>query len=275
MTDLLGAITEQDRLYRQATAKSLENNGLNINVPQVNYGDAWKLTGDFMLVGDVHVPSTRWDLAALVGDVAKKYLRKPRRLIIAGDLFNFDKFSMFPHITMPPTWAQERDSARELLSVWAKTFDEIYYFSGNHERRLQKIMLAVFEDATDMMSLLVNNPKKYKFSNFSYCFLDDWLIVHPRNYSRNQLTVANKLSAKYRMNVMSFHEHHTALGFDDSGTNMIINVGSLVDPTKVAYMHLDISTAPMNTNSFVMYRNGIPTLFGPPPLTDWTLWIKS
>lgn len=279
-TDLLTAITEtrQQAEYAAARAKAIENHPLACKLPSLELGQAWVLEGDWMIVGDVHVPSTDWELAALAAEVAKRHLKKPRRLLIAGDLFNMDRFSAFPHISMPPSWTEERQAAEKLLSTWLKTFDEIRWFVGNHERRLQKLMVEVLE-TTDLLSVIIANPQKAKFSNFSYCHIDTvggrYLVVHPKNYSRNQLTVARNLTVKTRQHVISFHEHHASMGWDDSGNNLIVNGGSLVDPSKVAYMSLDMSTIPTSKQGFVMLRAGVPTLFGPPPITDWGAWLKS
>ena len=262
--------------YRKIKQDAIDRHPLSREIPSIEFGKPWDLTGDWMIVGDVHVPSTDWELAALVAEVAKKNLRKPRRLLIAGDLFNMDKFSFFPHIATPPTWTEERAAAENLLSVWLHTFDEIRWFVGNHERRLQRLMVEVLE-TTDLLSVIIANPKKAKFSNFSYCHIESagqqYIVVHPRNYSRNQLSVARLLSEKTKKHVISFHEHHASIGWDHSGQLLLVNGGSLVDPSKVAYMHLDVSTLPISKPGFVMLQSGVPTLFGNPPMTNWEYWI--
>lgn len=276
---LLDAITEtkQQDAYSRAREKAIAAHPLASKLPSLEIGQAWELSGDWMIVGDVHVPSTDWELAALVAEVARRQLKKPRRLLIAGDLFNMDKFSSYPHISIPPTWSEERQAAEQLLSTWLKTFDEVRWFVGNHERRLQRILLEVLE-TTDLFSVIISDPRKAKFSNFSYCHIDTdhgkYLVVHPRNYSRNQLTVARMLSEKTGQHVISFHEHHLSMGMDHSGKRLIVNGGSLVNPAQVAYMSLDLSTAPVSKSVFVMLRGGVPTLFGPPPITDWSIWLK-
>lgn len=280
MSDLLDAITEKNQQaeYTKQRSRAIAEHPLASKVPSLDLGQPWSLRGDWMIVGDVHVPSTDWELAALVAEIAKRHLKRPRRLLIAGDLFNMDKFSHYPHISVPPSWLEERASAEKLLSTWLKTFDELRWFVGNHERRLQRLMVEVLE-TTDLLSVIIANPDKAKFSNFSYCYIDsggeEYLVVHPRNYSRNQLTVARMLSEKTGRHVISFHEHHASMGWDHSGKLLIINGGSLINPAQVAYMSLDLSTVPVSKPGFVMLRGGVPTLFGPPPMTDWGSWLRS
>lgn len=269
MTDLVSAIQS----YRQAREAS---HPLSVHVPSLEFGSPWELHGDFLIVGDVHVPSTDWEMAALVAEIGKRHLKKPRKLIVAGDLLNMDKFSVFPHISTPPTWTEERAAAEALLSSWLKTFDLIYWFVGNHERRLQKIMVEVLE-TTDLLSVIISNPDRAKFSNFSYCYMTSggvkYLVVHTRNYSRIQLNVARLLSEKNQCHVISFHEHHLSMGWDHSANHLLVNGGALVDVSKVAYMSLDMTTMPISKSGFVMVRNGVPTLFGAPPMTDWSRWV--
>jgi hypothetical protein len=263
------------QLYRIVRRDAIARHPLEYVLPDgmIDFGKPWDLAGDWMIVGDVHVPSTDWEFAALVAEVARRKLKRPRQLLLAGDLFNMDKFSSFPSVSLVPSWAQEREAAKLLFTVWLRTFDDIYWFAGNHERRLQRIMVEVLE-TTDLLSVIISNPDKIRFSNFSYCTIGPWLVVHPRNYSRNQLAVAKQLAHKTRRHVMTFHEHHSSIGWDDSGQSMLVNCGSLVDPGKVAYMTLDVSTTPASMQSFATLINGVPTLYGPPPMTDWTAWTK-
>ena len=110
----------------------------------VDLGAPWELTGDWVIVGDVHTPTTEFDFAMLAAVVGRKMLKRPRRLLIAGDLFNMDSFSTYTSIVNPPTWAQERAATKELLKAWLDTFDEVRMILGNHDRRLQRFDLGIF-----------------------------------------------------------------------------------------------------------------------------------
>jgi len=234
----------------------------------------WTLSGDWMVIGDLHVPYTDYDLAQHVTAVAERYLERPRRLLIAGDLLNLDTMSIYLQIVPPATWQQERDSARQLFAEWLETFDEIKIIMGNHDRRMQKFVNGAF-DENDMLALLTTN-EQVMMSNYGWCMIETangpWRVSHPRNYSVNKLVIADVLAQKYDSHIMSFHEHHLGLGFDRYGRHLIVNGGCLVNPEKLAYVQLDDSKSPAMQPGFCLLRNGHPYLFGD-GLTDWKMWL--
>lgn len=238
-------------------------------------GQPLHLEGDFMVIGDIHVPFTDYEWAVKVSTVAKKHLKKPRRLIIAGDFFNMDAFSTYAHLTNIPTWAQERDAAKGLMHEWLDTFQDITMLMGNHDRRLQKFTGGAFDD-TDIIGMIISNPAVVKSSNFGWCMVTSggqvYRVTHPKNYSVNQLNVAETLAVKYGQNIISFHEHHLSIGWDRFKRFLVVNGGSLVDDTKLAYVRLDDSKSAGTAKGFVMLRNGTPYLFGEEPFTDWSRW---
>ena len=244
---------------------------------EYSLGQPLKLSGDWMIVGDVHSPFTDYDFATLVSMVARKQLPKSaRRLLVAGDFFNMDVFSRYPHLVNAPTWAQEREAAKGLIDEWLNTFSEIVFLMGNHDRRLQKFVAGAF-DETDIFALVKANPSLVKASNFGWCTIDTpggiYRVTHPMNYSINQLGVADVLAQKYGQHVISFHEHHLSAGYDRYKRYVVINGGCLVDPGKLAYVSLDDSKSAGMAAGFVMLRNGAPYVFGKAPFTDWDRWI--
>lgn len=70
---------------------------------RVRLGAPFALKGDAMIVGDVHVPTTDYQLARMVGTIAEKHMTAPRKLIIAGDMFNFDSFSLYAPVVRAPS----------------------------------------------------------------------------------------------------------------------------------------------------------------------------
>jgi hypothetical protein len=241
-------------------------------IPHIEMAQPWQLSGDWMIVGDVHAPFTDYGFAGLVGEVARAHLPAPRRLLIAGDFFNMDAFSSYAQVIQPPTWAQEREAAKALLLSWLETFDEIRVTLGNHDRRLQKFTAGAFE-TDDILSLIYSNPDRVRMSVYGWCEVRSggyrWRVTHPRNYSVNRLAVANDLAMKYRANLISFHEHHLGITVSRYGGHVIVNGGCLIDPKKVPYAVLDDSKSPDWVQGFVMLRDGVPTLFGDAPFTDW------
>ncbi len=242
------------------------------------FNECFRLSGNWMIVGDAHVPYTDWEFASLVALIAKKHLKKPRKLLIAGDLFSFDQFSNYSQIVEQPTWAQERGAAKSLFKLWFDVFDEIAGIMGNHDRRLQKFVMGAF-DGEDIISMVYSNPNKLKWSNYGYCIIDtptgEWRVTHPKNYSINQLTVAEQLAFKYNQNIISHHEHHAAIGFDRYGKHVIVNNGCLLEQNKLHYVALDDSKSDAMMKSFCMLKDGYPYLFcdNGLPLTDWSKWL--
>jgi hypothetical protein len=241
---------------------------------QFDYGAPWELTGDWCVVGDVHVPLTDYDFAQHVSLVASRYLKRPRKLLVAGDFWNFDTYSTYPQFVSPPTWQQEREAGRQMMREWRDTFDEIRLFMGNHDRRIQKWMAGNFDDE-DMETLLKSDG--VRVSNFGSATIKsphgyDWRVTHPKNYSINQLVVAEQLALKYHANIISFHEHHAAIGMDRYKKYILVNGGCLVDPAKLAYANLDDSKGAGMMQAFVILRDGYPYLFAD-AWTDWDKWV--
>jgi len=260
--------TLDSRLYRA-------NSKYNDAKPETfaySIGDPWRLNGDWLIIGDVHAPFTDYDFAQLPAMIAKIYLRKPRRLLIAGDTFNMDAFSTYSDVIQMPTWKQERDGIRQLFSEWYEVFDEIWLLMGNHDRRMQKFTGAAF-DESDILSLIGVRPDKTQYSPFGFCTIETqygvYRVTHPRNYSINQLVVADQLAQKYQQHIISHHEHHVAMGYDRYKNFIIINNGCLADPNKFAYVVLDDSKSAGMEQSFVLLTEGYPRLLANEPFTNW------
>lgn len=258
-------------VYKARIARALK---IREAQPHFSLGKPLELQGDWIIIGDVHVPFTDLDWLDLVAQIGKKHLEKPK-LLIAGDLLNMDAFSKWPHLVSIPTWQQERDMARAMFEMYWEVFSEIVIIMGNHERRAQKFTAGAF-DEIDIFSLLTTNDKLIT-SNYGYCLIDTptgiWRVTHPANYGINQLTVMDTLAQKYGQNVIGFHEHHLSIGWDRYGRHVIVNGGCLVDPCKLAYVALDDNRAAAMKQGFVMLRNGTPYIFGSSPITDWSKWL--
>jgi hypothetical protein len=171
----------------------------------------------------------------------------------------------------PPTWAQERDAGRLLLMDWLEVFSEIVIIMGNHDRRMQRANAGEV-DAADIFGMLVQNPK-ITVSNYGYLDIESggevYRVTHPRNYGRNQLTVAGQLALKHDCHVISFHEHHLSKGRDVYGRHVTVNGGCLADQKKLAYAHLEDSTGASMDLGFVRLQNGVAQPLGLWPFTDW------
>lgn len=236
----------------------------------------WSLPGewvfdweDFMVIGDVQLPTTDYDFAMLPAMVAKKHIKKNRKLIIAGDFFNMDAFSTYPKIVSLPSWEQEKEAARNLLTIYAQTFDEMWMLSGNHEHRLLKRLDGEWniQDALPIGHVKATALDRciVKTSNGKYT------IVHGQNYSKKSLNNADEYAQKYQSHIISHHEHHAAIGMDRFDRYYIINNGGLFDQKKMAYAQISTNTCANMSQGFTMIKNGYPYLFG--KFTDWKKWL--
>lgn len=265
--------TVAGRIFRYK--QSLLKNGIE---PQsdlftVHIGEPLTLEGDWMIVGDVHVPTTDYDFAQLPAAIAKKY--KVKNLLIAGDLYNMDHFSVYPKRIDHATWHQEKKAAKQLVGEWCAVFDRVVLLMGNHERRLQKLADGAFDDGDIFAELL--KSRKIESSDFGWCTIETdtgmWRPTHPRNYSINQLVVADALASKHQMHIIGHHEHHLAKGWDRYKNYVVVNNGGLFDVTKMAYVNMDDSKSAGMAKGFTMLKDGHPYLFGEAPFTDWSFWL--
>lgn len=237
---------------------------------KVNLGAPWELTGDWMICGDPHVPCTDYDLAIRMCRVAEAELPEPRKLLVAGDFWNFDSWSRYPAVVAPPTWKQEREAARALIRSWRETFAEIAFISGNHDWRRIVAANAV-EDAEDLLDLLKSDG--IRWSIYKYCTIASgngvkWRVTHPRSYSQVPMSIEEKLAMKHNVNVIGFHGHRVGITMDRYGQHWIVSGGCLVDPAKLSYVTLDDTTSASMARGFVLLKNGIPHLFAD-GLVDW------
>jgi hypothetical protein len=239
-------------------------------------GSPLQISGNAMIVGDVHVPFVDWTYAHLVTRIAEKHLQPPRQLIIAGDYFNLDIFSDYAKLVAGPNWHDEKTAAVALMQEWAAIFDRIFLLSGNHDRRVSRHTDGEM-DITDLADFLSVNTAKLAPSILGYAMLESngvsWRVTHAKEYSINRLTVAGELALKFQSNIVSFHEHHQATGWDRFGRYCIVNGGSLVRQNDMAYCSLDDTKRPVWNTGFVMIREGTPTLFGKAPITRWQDWL--
>jgi hypothetical protein len=236
----------------------------------IDFGEPWTLAGDWVIIGDVHAPCVDYDFAKLVLVIARKCGIK--RLLVAGDMFNFDGFSSYAVNIPPISWHQDRDAARVLIHDWLEWFDEIRFLMGNHDRRLSKWTNGEL-DESDIFGMVIASDKVFH-SNWGWCTIDNggqvWRVTHARNYSRNQLVVQSDLAHKFQQNIISNHSHHLAKGWDKFGRYVIVENGGLFDPSKLAYAVMDDSNMPAMINGFSVLQNGAVEVYGKAPFTDWT-----
>jgi predicted phosphodiesterase len=237
------------------------------------------LEGDWLVLSDIHFPTTRWSLLDLALKFGVKHMKRgKRRVLLLGDVVNFDAVSTHPHVTKPFPLSAELDMAADFLQELLKAYDQIVYVMGNHEDRLLKALSGAIYDH-HFTTLLTRGLKSTKLTAAlttkarirSAGVL--WHCTHQRNYSILKNRVAAELALKVQANVVSAHQHHVSVGRDKFNRYTTIDCGGLFDQRYMAYAERTDSTAPTMCNGFVFIRSGTGHLLTPyPSLTDWSLW---
>lgn len=236
-----------------------------------------ELEGDWLVCGDVQLPTTDYFFASLVARIAKRHLPNCEGLVIVGDFLNADAFSLYSPLQAIPSWQDELTAARTLITEWLKTFKRIVWLQGNHEHRFFKALSGVMA-ARDLLALITTDSR-VTISIRDYCTVDTdngrWTLVHGANYSRNQLWNPNRLALKFQTHVLAHHEHHLAWGLDDFKRYNVIANGGLFDVKKMSYVQLRTSTIPNMSKGFTMLKGGFGYVFGEPHVTDYDYWLPS
>lgn len=239
-------------------------------------GTPWTLNGDWIIVGDIQLSTTSRRFAQRPLEIAKRYLKKPRRALICGDFWNADAFSDYESDVPTPSFAQEKEAASEFLAAYLDVFDEIWCFVGNHERRVGRKNKGDIQ-SIDLIQLLAMTPR-VKVSHWGHALIESptgvWRATHGSEYSVNQLVKGDALAQKYKTHIISHHQHHLALGWDRYKRYVIIDNGGLFLEEDMGYVVLDDSTRPRMINGFTLLRDGCPDVFGPPPFTNWARWLS-
>lgn len=254
--------------------------GASGNITELpRYVGALECEGNFAVIGDFHIPTTQYKwLRDAVLPICERHLKPPRKLILAGDLFNMDALSEYKNITPPISLTTELTIGRAVMAQLLSVFDEVYYIMGNHDHRLHKVLDG---DVSNELLRGIITPLRNRLQISPYKYMrvtsggHQWHIAHQRNYSRNVLNVANKLANKHNMNVITWHEHHVGKGRDEWNRHTIVNGGGLHDPEMMAYVSVDDSTSPKMKNGFVLLIDGTAHLITPyPSMTNINRWLS-
>lgn len=229
-----------------------------------------ELDGDWMIIGDVHAPTTDYDFAQLVSVIAERDGIK--QLLIAGDILNNDIFSTHPTEDVKVPWKREKAAARALLLEWIDQFDTIVLTAGNHERRLSKATWGEYS-MEDLRDLLIGYNSKVKVSRYGYCVINTptgpWRITHPKKYATIPLKTASAIAGRFRMHAWLFHEHYLGISWASHGPHIIVNGGGLHESKFMDYVILDDNTMPEMRKGFGTLIGGYPKLYGESPFTNW------
>ncbi|GIV82580.1 MAG: hypothetical protein KatS3mg051_1934 [Anaerolineae bacterium] len=244
------------------TYTALNDNGETLRLPVFD-GEP-KLEGDWVVCGDVHLPTTDYELAETMLRVARDLGLK--RLLIAGDLINADAFSLYEHVVPPVSFEDEVRVAVRVVSAWCDWFDDILLLMGNHELRVIRRSNGNI-NATMLGHILNAGHGKLRVSPYSHAIITSggqvWRVTHQRNYSRITGRLADQLAQKYQCNIISLHQHHVAVQRDTWNRYTVIDGGGLHDDHKMAYVSLVDNNMPTMARGFVLLVHGTGHLITP------------
>lgn len=236
-----------------------------------------RVTGDPVIVGDVHVPATDEEMVHRVWEAAAARVKR-RDLIIAGDLFNLDFMSSHPPNGTESRWRQECEAAQHIIEYWLTAYERIYMIAGNHERRLTRKTVQL--NIADLMRMVTHDPRVI-VSEWGHLHLTTsagvtWRVTHGRNYSVNALKVGDMLAQKFRTNIIVAHQHHAGIGLSRYGQEAIIDLPALVRLDKLGYAVLDDSTSANMERGYLVFEQGYPRLYiDHPALAGWASALRT
>lgn len=228
--------------------------------------------GDVAITADWHIPL--YDAEYVNRFISTSRERGHKRLILAGDFFNFDALSAYDPKQSSANLEVELQEAAAVMRVLLETFEEIYYLWGNHDARLHKALgFAIqFRDAMKMVfgELGTDAIERIKFTNLDHIWVegkeggDDWYVCHPANYTKLPLSTARQLASKVNANVITAHSHHCAVGYGPDGVKVVAEIGGLFDRTKTAYLQ--------RSTTFPTWQQGFAFLEGGKLIVDSPGW---
>lgn len=249
-------------------------------IPLPRFTGQWHLDFDeCMIAGDFHLPSCKMGYIQKMCALAERHMKPGKRILLdCGDILNGDKDSRHEPLAPQITRSQEFDLVKGVVDYLLGTFDEIYMIPGNHMRK--RFMGRLEQDMSyeQLTVLLTSHPRRVHISPYDIYHLrtggDDWTITHQYQYSKNKLIKANQLAQKYQTNIVTFHQHHTAIGRDEWDRYTIVDCGGFHDSSMMAYVSLVPNTMPAMNNSFIYMRNGTARVMSHyRGITDWSLWL--
>lgn len=218
--------------------------------------DAPPTIGDCLVLADPHVPYHDADFINWCVDRALALGIK--ECCIAGDLLDHNALSPFdPNVE--DTLGDEYAAAEDLLGVLAGAFTTVLRIKGNHDSRLEK-RLGYHQLPAERTKRLLTDKANVSFSDYYYCLCGTWRICHPKNASVVPGSVAGRLAGKYHCNIVAGHGHVFGVSQDVSGRYVGVDSGACVDPARLEYVEVRLSTRPAVFQGAVILKDGLPIL---------------
>lgn len=217
-----------------------------------------------MIVADLHIPLYDRMFCATVVPVAKNVGIK--KLIIAGDLLDFDVFKSdkFPPVMKKVSFEDEISKAGEIIGHWFDYFDEIFYLCGNHDWRVSRLLKAEFR--MEHLARLIH--ERLSSTNYRYIIVESggrkWRITHPKAYRQKHLSVAQRLADLEHQDIWAAHSHFWGITTNESGHYYCVDGGGLFNDHYVEYRNAQGDTTHSKwKKGYGFIIEGIPTVVDP------------
>jgi predicted phosphodiesterase len=217
------------------------------------------IEGSALILADPHCPYHDADFVNRVLDIA--LAGRVEHCVIAGDLLDMNAFSPFD-ANSNAHFEQDCEEAEGFTEALASAFRSVLWIKGNHEGRLDK-RIGLHQLADGRVKRLVSLTDKVVYTGYYFCYVDDWMIAHPKNVSVIAGRVAAQLAGKYRCNVVAGHGHLWGMAPDVSGRYLGIDSGACADPLRLEYNAMRPNTRPMMVQGAVILRDGYPWPLSP------------
>jgi predicted phosphodiesterase len=227
--------------------------------PTEDYNNNIRITcPSAIVIGDSEIPDHDREVFAMAAEMAHRL--NIDTLIINGDFIDGDAFSKWSKITNSgQRFSTEIEIARNTVKEFLKYFSNIYIVSGNHDRRL-----AQATNGQVWLGMFLDDISGVNVSEYSFLTMEtpngEWLICHPKQYSRIPLSTARELAAIKMSHILTAHNHHLSHGHDRSGKFWLVDGGCCRDSKKTAYKTINVTTHPEWIPGFVVLKDGVPLI---------------
>jgi len=249
--------------------KRLQLCGIHIEVPESTkprYAYPPRFPSDCLILCDSHIPYHDAKFINQVFALAQSWGIK--NLLLAGDVVDIAALSVFAH-RPEATLKKELSDLESFFRVVDEMFDKVLMLLGNHERRFLHFLK---EELRAEHILKLVGEKKAVISEYSYAFVENWLVGHPRNVSVIPGRVPVFLSRKYpKYNVASGHGHLAGMAYCEDGVRLAVDIGCSCDEKRLDWIAEHLQTRGAMAQGALILRKIDSTIY--PwwlhPKTDW------
>ncbi len=235
-------------------------NRLPVPASDAPAGDDYpRLTGDFLLLSDTHVPYQ--DSALMERAITDALAIGIRRFCIIGDLADGNQWSRRGlNMGYQRRWQDDVMVCEGILRSLLSVFESGVVLMGNHDAWFLRHFRNQ-ADAEFLFARMYRTDERVLWSGFEQAVVTsggrDIRLLHGANYSQaNSLGVGQKLAAKFEQGIVMGHQHHAASGLSYSGRHQVVCLGGMYDAAKMRYVHESPRTNPAQTRSYGLLKDG-------------------